>query len=217
MVTLEEMKKLEAVLPTLPLELRGTLKKLLADYDRLKKEELRVIGDLPGEIWRDVTGYEGLYHVSNLGRVKSLHNNKEYILKPRRGKKGKGYFDVSLCKNGKHKTFRLNRLVALAFVDNPENKPEVDHIDTNKTNNRANNLRWVTSAENIAHSIENGLYKSGAECSWAKLTEDDVRYIRKVYTPKHPEFGKIALARKFGVCTMTIYNITSGKRYKNVK
>lgn len=190
MITLEEMKKLEAKLPALSPELRNIIEKLRDDSLKLEAKIWREIGKFVGEIWRWIRGYEGLYQVSNLGHVKSFQNGKEYMLKPKRCKKG--YMDVTLCKNGKHKTFRLNRLVALAFVDNPENKPEVDHINTDKTNNRADNLCWVTRVENTARAIANGLYKSGADCSWAKFTEDDVRYIRKVYIPKHPEFGAAA-------------------------
>lgn len=216
MITLEEMKKLEAELPALSTEVRGIIKKLLADAKKLERLELLAVFDLPDEIWRDIKGYEGLYRVSNCGRIKSLHGGKEIIIKQRRGKKGKGYFQVILTKNGERKTFRVNRLVAMAFVENPANKPEVDHINTDKTNNRADNLRWVTHPENVAHSIETGLYKRGADCSFAKLTEDDVRYIRSVYIPKHPEFGRNILARKFGVSTPTITNVVTGKRYKNV-
>ena len=101
------------------------------------------------EIWKDIAGYEGLYQVSNLGRVKSLGNNKnskEKILKPFFNRDG--YLLVNLCKEGKSKQYRVHRLVAQAFILNPEDKPEVNHKDEDKTNNKVENLEWVTSKEN---------------------------------------------------------------------
>ena len=211
---MEEIKKLGAVLPTLPLELRGTLKKLLADYDRLKKEELRVIGDLPGEIWRNISGYEGIYQVSNKGRVRSIRDGKILILKPC---KRNGYLMIGLRKNGAHKNFQVHRLVAQAFIPNPENKPMVDHIDTNKLNNCVENLRWATDKENHRYAAENGLYKSGSEASQAKLTAEQVRYIREHYIPYDDLYGTAALARKFNVHQATVSNVVRGKTHKNVK
>lgn len=110
------------------------------------------------EIWRDIKGYEGLYQVSNLGRVKRLKSKymkSERILKE--GITTGGYRLVVLCKNNKSKTFRLHRLVAEAFIPNPENKPQVNHIDENKANNNVNNLEWMTAKENINHGTS--LYK----------------------------------------------------------
>lgn len=109
------------------------------------------------EIWRDVPGYEGYYQVSNLGRVKSLDRfvNKcdgttqilrGKVIKPRLSKTG--YVSVQLQKNRKVFHTNLSRVVASAFIPNPYNKPEVDHIDTDKTNNNVTNLRWVTRFEN---------------------------------------------------------------------
>lgn len=97
------------------------------------------------EFWRDVKGYIGLYQVSNLGNVKSLRNNK--ILKPVPNKKG--YFQVSLSKDGKVKNFRINRLVAEAFLPNEDELPEVDHINGDKTDNRVCNLQWISEVENL--------------------------------------------------------------------
>ena len=105
------------------------------------------------EAWRDIDGFEGIYQVSNLGRVKSLerlssqkHLIPEKILKDHPCQAG--YRDISLYKDGKRFHKKVHRLVASAFCDNPRSLNEVDHIDTDKTNNRADNLRWVTHKEN---------------------------------------------------------------------
>ena len=98
------------------------------------------------EIWKPIMGYEGLYEVSNLGRVKRLKKDKEFILKPIINKFG--YLHVSLSKNNIVKNYRIHRLVAETFIPNPDNKPDVDHINTIRTDNRVENLRWVTKQEN---------------------------------------------------------------------
>lgn len=107
------------------------------------------------EIWRDIKGYEGYYKVSNLGNVMSIARNgtikQNKILKPNTDKGGYSY--VCLHKKGTTKTIKVHRLVASEFVKNPQNKPEVNHIDGNKKNNEASNLEWVTSSENQLHSI----------------------------------------------------------------
>ena len=106
---------------------------------------------MTNEIWKDIAGYEGLYQVSNLGRVKSFHRNKEKIMNPRTN--GDGYKNIQLCNAGVKKVFSVHRLVAEAFIPNPENKPCVDHIDTNSLNNNVENLRWVTIKENNNNPI----------------------------------------------------------------
>ena len=108
------------------------------------------------EIWRDIKDYEGLYKVSNLGRVRSVDHYVKHSYGGLRLVKGKllsinninGYSVVSLSKNGKTKTYKLHRLVAQTFISNPNNKPHIDHINTIRTDNRVENLRWVTVTEN---------------------------------------------------------------------
>ena len=94
------------------------------------------------EYWKPVVGYEGLYEVSNWGRVKSIRFGKERILKP--GTCGRGYLFVNLCKNGKVKLYYVHRLVAESFIPNPNNYPIINHKDENKTNNSVGNLEWCS-------------------------------------------------------------------------
>lgn len=108
------------------------------------------------EIWKDIEGYEGLYQVSNLGRVKSLNykrSGKEGILTPTPiyG----GYMHINLYKNGKPKPYLIHRLVAQSFIPNPNNLPEVNHKDENKENNSVDNLEWCTSKYNANHGTRN--------------------------------------------------------------
>ena len=100
------------------------------------------------EIWKDVVGYEGLYQVSSLGRIKSLLRYKR-ILKPQ--KNIHGYLKVSLYKNGKCKIFNIHNLVANAFIENPNNYKYVNHKDENKTNNRVENLEFCSFYYNLMY------------------------------------------------------------------
>lgn len=125
------------------------------------------------EIWKPIEGYEDFYQVSNLGHIKSLQgwNGHKYV---KREKILNGWISttnemskrpyrrqlVSLIKNGKIETFRVHRLVAEAFIDNPNNKPQVNHIDGNSLNNKVNNLEWATSSENNYHAYKRGLKES---------------------------------------------------------
>ena len=182
-------------------------------------------GESMKEIWKDIKGYEGCYQVSNLGRIKSLDrmtNNQygEYFMKGRILKnsiiKDKGYCRVSLNNGDGKISKRVHRLVAEAFVPNPENKPEVNHIDGNKQNNRADNLEWCTNKENIEHSIRTGLKKHCKGCSniLSKFTEEDVKFIRKNYKKRDPVYGGVALAKRYNCCTRTIYDVVTKKHYK---
>lgn len=121
------------------------------------------------EIWKDINGYEGIYQVSSLGRVRSLDrtlldkNDIEYKVKGKIRKiscTGRGYQNIQLSKEGSSKMFFIHRLVAETFLDNPENLPIVNHIDGNKSNNHIGNLEWVSNRDNINHAISIGLRKT---------------------------------------------------------
>jgi len=101
-------------------------------------------------MWKDVSGYEGLYEVSNLGRVKSKRKIISSV------DDGKGYPRLHLSKDGKAKSFRVHRLVAEAFIPNPDCFPIVNHKDGNKENNTVENLEWCTQLENVEHAYING-------------------------------------------------------------
>ena len=115
------------------------------------------------EIWKPIEGYEGLYEVSNLGRVKSYQKNKNGHLLSFT-KSTWGYHLVGLNKDGKRKSFSVHRLVATAFLPKIEGKEVINHIDCDKTNNHVDNLEWCTQKENVQHSVKLGHYEnSGAE------------------------------------------------------
>ncbi len=113
------------------------------------------------EEWKDI-GYEGLYQVSNFGRVKSLErviSGKKYKEKILTCRNKHGYPVVALCKDGAHKFVRVHRIVAQTFIENPLSLPEVNHLDGNKNNNRVTNLEWCTGRDNKIHAWVTGLAK----------------------------------------------------------
>lgn len=118
------------------------------------------------EIWKDVVGYEGSYMVSNLGNVKSLNWRGLGIAKNLYLKKhNKGYLQVELAKNGSKKMITVHRLVATAFIENPNGLPQVNHMDEDKTNNRSDNLEWCDQRYNIRYSSEKHGGRRNGKCS----------------------------------------------------
>lgn len=164
------------------------------------------------EIWKDVIGYENKYLVSNLGRLKSLPKNgrkHEIIIKPLLQKNG--YYAVDLCKDSKVKKYTLHRLIALAFIENKENKPQVNHINGIKTDNRVENLEWNTRSENQLHSIRIGLRTTvGEKNSQAKLNKEQVL---EIFHSK--EMYKF-IALKYNISISAISDIKRGYSWTHI-
>lgn len=139
------------------------------------------------EIWKDIKGYEGLYEVSNLGRIKSLKRNK--IITP---KLIHSYFSVILYNKKNYRNFRIHRLVAQAFIPNPNNYPQVNHIDGNKLNNNLENLEWCTQSHNMKEAYRIGLEKPKKIkvnqydlCGNFIKTWDSIKNIENFYNNRH--------------------------------
>ena len=158
------------------------------------------------ETWKSIEGYEGLYEVSNLGNIKSLERKcdsrywrpvRERILKPAQSKGG--YYGVILSNNKIKKRHLVARLVLTAFVSNPENKPQVNHISGVKSDNTVLNLEWNTRSENQKHANRIGLKHGlvGDKCNLTRLTERQVLDIREIY--KTGLFSQRAIALEYGV------------------
>lgn len=179
----------------------------------LEKKFFSDSADLPGEVWRNIAGYEGFYQVSNKGRVKSLKWAGGKIMKL--SEVGGGYLGTNFYNHSLH-AVRVHQLVAEAFIPNSENKPCVNHIDGNKKNNCVENLEWATYSENILHAHRNDLIKAkkGSEVYNAKLTDEQVNYIRENYKPYDKNFGGRALAKKFSVTPTTISLVVRNLHYK---
>ena len=183
-------------------------------YERIYKPAYRefmrtypfTIESLEGEIWREVEGYPN-YQVSTFGRVKSFARSEPRILKPRL--RASGYLFVQFGKNGESTS--IHRLVAQAFIPNPKNKPEVDHINTNTFDCRLENLRWATVSENAKYAVDLGLIKTGEDAYQSKFTNEQI-----VYTRDNPDkLTGVVLAEMFGVNPKTISTIQLGRTYKN--
>lgn len=178
------------------------------------------------EMWKPVLGFEGLYEISNLGRVNRLkrvirqkarvmqnHTLKEMFLKIQTNIDG--YYVVKLSKNGRVYEKRINRLIAEAFIPNPKNLPVVNHKDTIKTNNSVSNLEWCTVAHNNRHAFANNLMNhfKGEEYPGAKLNVEKIKYIRKKY-----KAGKTQkeLAELFQICQQAVSKIIHRKLWGHI-
>jgi hypothetical protein len=176
------------------------------------------------EIWKPVSGFEGVYEVSDLGRVRSLERTcagrrkhvPACILKNIKHKRG--YPVVRLHHpSGWTVQKKVHLLVAAAFLPNPNNLPEVDHVEGNKNDCRACKLEWVTTAENQRRAIALGLKKPvrGEASGGAKLTDEKVREIRllaKTTKTSHRKIGEM-----FGVKLLTIFNVVHRKTWAHVE
>lgn len=169
------------------------------------------------ELWKPVSEFPDRFMISSHGRVWSIVSKR--LLK--QGKLKTGYLVISSKiggRGGRCICKRVHRWVAEEFLDNPDNKPFVNHIDGDKTNNHVSNLEWSTPSANIQHAYDTGLIKApkGQDRPVSKLTDEDVRRIRRVYKARCKEFGGEALARFYGVKRSTVNSIASGKTWKHV-
>ena len=176
------------------------------------------------EIWKDIEGFEGLYQVSNYGRVKSLDRVSEYYSKAgyysKRAVKGRilsiasnpaGYRQVILCKQGEHTQVMIHRLVAKTFLPNPDLLPEVNHKDENKSNNHVDNLEWCTPKYNANYGTRNDRCKKVIELKAVNQFSKDGTFIQRFesITAAHKALG-IDMSQISGVCKHKKEYVTAG-------
>lgn len=186
------------------------------------------------EVWRDITGHKGKYQISNIGRIKSLKrivfskSGYSFVVHEKitfGNKKPNGYYVFNLKRGGS--SAYISRLVAQAFIPNPDNKPHVNHIDGVPANNKVANLEWCTHKENMRHAWRTGLFESsrkkarincgnrfrGEKSYTSKLSNRDVLSVRKLHNKgkSNTELGKI-----YRVDQSTISNIIHRKTWKHI-
>lgn len=166
------------------------------------------------EIWKDIEGFEGIYQISTKGRLKSFKAVKDGQVLSNKNSKG-DYLSVVLQYKGIKKHARIHRLVAEAFIPNPDNKPEVNHIDGNKQNNCVENLEWVTRLENARHAIKSnpniirGINRYNKFIRPKTIQQLSLDGILLMEFPNSKEAEKIT-----GVCHRNILQVASGDEYK---
>lgn len=174
------------------------------------------------EKWKAIVGYEGFYEISNQGRVRSVDRVIEHPAKGPTRRKGKelspatnwkGYLHINLCREGKMTPGIIHRLVLSAFVGPCPDGHECNHISGDKTDNRIQNLEWVTPSENRLHAYANGLTpaKRGESNGMAKLTWATVEEIRKLYASGAHSYRQ--LGDRFGVTKSAIHAVISGRTW----
>lgn len=181
------------------------------------------------EQWKPIIGYEKYYEVSDAGRVRSknrviTYNEKSYLKKGRILKLTKhhknSYLNCTLSVNNIHKLMSAHRLVATEFIENPQNLPEVNHKDGNKSNNHVSNLEWTNRESNVRHANENHLinYAFGDRKPKAHFTNDQVRLIKQMAQAYSTDDTILALGFKLNQLRIrqTICKIRRGKKYKHV-
>lgn len=180
------------------------------------------------EIWLPVVRYEGYYAVSNQGRIKAVgafikHDGnfnggyyKKVKIREHRIDRY-GYCLIKLCRDGKCKTLKVHRLVAAAFIANPNKYPQVDHVDGNKQNNNVENLNWVSAAENMKRAWNTGLknnhYLRGEGSPHAKITKDKVLELRLQYAAG---YSRVELANLYKISSSMVRDIVTNKTWNYV-
>ncbi len=172
-----------------------------------------MVVSLEGEIWKDIEEFNGDYQISNKGRVKSkmfakngTYSKGEKILTSTISEED-GYEKIAINRNGKTKKRSIHRLMAIAFIPNPNNLPEVNHIDTIKTNNSLENFEWITRLGNMQHANKMGRI---AKYTHHKINEDQARELKKRISLGE---NLKSLSLEYGLAHRTIYQIKENKRW----
>lgn len=182
------------------------------------------------EKWVDIEGYSGIYQVSSHGRIRSLdkivkctHKStrmvKGKIMSTPKNNAGRGYNTFNLCDKGKRKKVTVHRMVAEAFIPNPDNKPQVNHIDCDTVNNYVDNLEWCTDQENKDHAVLHGLVNTSHlggkadKCYASKLTSKQVLAIKEKIALQIP---LIEISHDYDVSVSTISELKSGRSWTSV-
>lgn len=182
-----------------------------------------VVQDLPNEVWKPITGYSDKYMVSNKGRVKSVsritnHSNgikSNYSSVLLAYDKSARYYRVTLSYNNSKQRISVHRLVAQEFIENPYNKPYVNHKNGDKLNNEVSNLEWCTHKENMEHASKNLMTTYGEKNWGAKLTEQQVLEIRRIR--QETNLKKREIGAMFGVSPACVRELCNGKTWKHLK
>lgn len=179
-------------------------------------------------VWKPVVGYEGIYEVNELGQIKSLSREKycghegsnpqitkEKLLKERICRMG--YPIVRLSKDGIAKNVRVHRILAQAFIENPENKPNVNHIDNNPLNKSLDNLEWCTQKENMQHASKQGRFPAKTDKSlYRKNTKINMDIAINIKNDRKNGNSLVFISKKYGVSQSTVSMICNNKIWKEV-
>ena len=199
--------------------MRSKINELIGDYELSEVEQNVLLEAIEAseEIWKDIACFEGLYKISNRGNVISLHGKTKVGFRLKAHNNGTGYLFAALYSGGNQTNFLVHRLVAMAFVDNPDpkNKIQVNHINGMKHDNRVENLEWCTPQENSIHYFKTGnANHKGVKNTRAKLDEAGVRKIREMVLDRVP---RKTISAAFKISVSTMHFISTGRSWGHLK